>query len=257
MTLPFRHVVGVGDPTVVLLHSLALDHAIWDDIVENLRTDCRTIAFDLPGHGASRDLPCYSIEEMADVIGAALSVEVTRPVVVVGLSLGGCVAQAVAIRHPHLLSGLVLADTTAWYGPDAPQAWAQRAQQATDAGLNSLADFQLTRWFTEAYRLANPDTCRRLLDKFSDNDIDRYRQTCASMGAMDLRDGLSGLATPTAILVGDQDAATPIAMAEDMQRRIHGADLEIIPGCRHLSVIERPDVITAAIRRLVASTATI
>jgi 3-oxoadipate enol-lactonase len=254
MTL-FRHVSGTREPSVVLLHSLALDHTIWNDIADSLQPDYRTIAFDLPGHGSSRDLAADSIEEMADHVSAALEVALARPVVVVGLSLGGCVAQALAIRHPHLLSGLVLADTTAWYGPDAPQAWAQRAQQATESGLNSLADFQLTRWFTEVYRLAHPEICGRLLGIFSDNDIDRYRQTCTAMGAMDLRDGLTGVAAPTAILVGDQDTATPIAMAEDLHRRIPAADLEIIPGCKHLSVIERPDVVTATIRRLVASTA--
>lgn len=253
MTLPFRRVAGAGDRSVVLLHSLALDHTIWAEIAEVLSSDYRTIAFDLPGHGASRELASNSIEEMADLIGDALETEIARPAVVVGLSLGGCVAQALAIRRPQLLSGLVLADTTAWYGPDAPEAWARRAQQAGSAGLASLAEFQLTRWFTDTYRQAHPDMCQQLLEKFAANDIDRYGQTCTAMGAMDLRDRLALIAAPTAIVVGDEDMATPIAMAEQLQQRIPDAHLEIIAGCRHLSVIERPDAVTTAIRRLLES----
>jgi len=244
----FRADTGGDRPTVVLLHSLALDHTLWNEIVEDLRADCRTMAFDLPGHGASRQLPADSIEEMADLVAETLSSEATPPAIVVGLSLGGCVAQSLAIAHPGLVSGLVLADTTAWYGPDAPQAWAQRAEQAATAGLGSLAEFQLTRWFTEAYRQSHPDVSARLLEDFAANDLDRYRDTCLAMGAMDLRARLDRIRVPTAILVGNQDPATPLPMAEDLQRRIRGASLEVIAGCKHLSVIERPEVVIAAIR---------
>jgi 3-oxoadipate enol-lactonase len=249
----FRADTGGDRPLVVLLHSLALDHTLWNEIVEDLRADCRTIAFDLPGHGASRQVLADSIEAMADRVADTLSSEATppalAPAIVVGLSLGGCVAQALAIGHPDLVGGLVLADTTAWYGPDAPQTWAQRAEQAATAGLGSLAEFQLTRWFTEAYRQTHPDVCAQLLKDFAANDIDRYRDTCQAMGAMDLRARLDQIRVPTAILVGDQDPATPLPMAEELQQRIEGASLEVIPGCKHLSVIERPDAVIAAIRR--------
>ena len=65
---------------------------------------------------------------------------------------------------------------------------------------------------------------------------------------MDLRAKLHQIQVPTAILVGDQGPATPLPMAEDLRQRIAGASLEVIAGCKHLSVIERPDAVLAAIR---------
>ena len=241
---------GHAGPEVVLLHSLALDHTVWRDLAAELSSDLRLFLVDLPGHGASRDVAADSIETMADLVADALRDALDGAAVVVGLSLGGCVAQAVAARHRDLVRALVLADTTAWYGPSAQASWADRADRAATEGLASLAEFQLARWFTAEYRQAHPEACARLLALFGANDVERYRDTCRAMGAMDLRAELHRISAPTAVLVGDQDEATPLAMAVELRDGIKGATLQVIPDCKHLSAIERPDVLVAAIRAL-------
>jgi 3-oxoadipate enol-lactonase len=160
-----------------------------------------------------------------------------------GLSLGGCVAQAVAIRHPALVKGLGLIDTTPWYGATAVEDWEGRAQKAATEGFDSLAEFQLARWFSPAFRAQGTTVGERLLDVFRRNRVEDYVMTCRAMGAMDLRDRLPSITAPTMIFVGADDPATPPAQAEMMRQLIPGASLHVQPDCSHLSAVERPDAV--------------
>jgi len=234
---------GDGPQTFVLLHSLALDRSVWDALVAELAPRHTVIALDLPGHGASPAGTVTSIEDMADEVATTISATCDGPVVVLGLSLGGCVAQAVAIRHPALVKGLGLIDTTPWYGATAVEDWEGRAQKAATEGFDSLAEFQLARWFSPAFRAQGTTVGERLLDVFRRNRVEDYVMTCRAMGAMDLRDRLPSITAPTMIFVGADDPATPPAQAEMMRQLIPGASLHVQPDCSHLSAVERPDAV--------------
>jgi 3-oxoadipate enol-lactonase len=241
--------------TVVLLHSLALDATIWADFARRLDPGLTVIAPDLPGHGRQPAGDPTSVESMADGVAALLRNLGVRDVALVGMSLGGSVAQAVAIRHPDLVSRLGLIDTTAWYGPDAPAAWAGRAQQAVERGLASLAGFQLELWFGDAFREQTPEVGERLLDIFQRNELDNYVASCNALGRMDQRDLVPTIAVPTAVVVGERDQATPPAMAGALHEAIEDSVLTVIPDCKHLSALERPDDVIAALGSIVAPTA--
>lgn len=243
--LAFDRHAGGTDGTVVLLHSLALDRTIWEGLLQHLPPRFDTITPDLPNHGASPSLPEASIPAMGDAVAELIRTEVEGPVVLVGLSLGGCVAQAVAIQHPDLVRGLGLLDTTAWYGESAMETWESRAQKAIENGLDSLADFQLERWFTAGFKERQPEVGERLLEIFTANDLDRYVATCRAMGAADLRDGVEGVGVSTCIVVGSEDGATPPSHAIDLWERIPDAGLHVVPNCSHLSAIERPETVAA------------
>ena len=237
------------DGTFVLLHSLALDERVWQWIVPELATRSRVVTVDLRGHGRSPKSTGYTVEQMADDVADTVRELAVDRAVVAGLSMGGCVAQAVAVRHSGLVSGLVLADTTAWYGADAPEAWAGRAEKARADGLRALAGFQLDRWFGEEFRAANAELCADLLDCFAANDIDSYASACHALGAFDGRDEAITIAVPTEVVVGEDDPATSPAHAHDLAARIPGSELTIIPGAKHLTALERPEVLAAAARR--------
>ncbi|MBT8208683.1 MAG: alpha/beta hydrolase [Acidimicrobiia bacterium] len=238
-----------GDAAFILLHSLALDGRVWQRVVPELAGQSQVVTVDLRGHGKSPKSTGYTVEQMADDVADTARELDIRNAVVVGLSMGGCVAQAVAVRHRDLVSGLVLADTTAWYGPDAPETWAGRADKARTDGLRSLADFQLDRWFGQEFCTENADLCADLLECFAANDIDSYASACDALGAFDMREEIRSIGVPTEVIVGEHDPATSPTHARDLAERIAGSALTIIPGAKHLTALERPDVVAAAAMR--------
>ncbi|MGE0630196.1 MAG: alpha/beta fold hydrolase, partial [Hyphomicrobiaceae bacterium] len=168
--------------------------------------------------------------------------------VVAGASMGGCVSLAFAINHPAMTTGLGLVDTTACYG-DA-KAWDGRAQAAMGKGLASLIDFQTTRWFGDAFRDKNPGVVKASVDTFLANDLPAYAETCRMLGAADLRAGLSDIKVPTRIVVGEEDYATPVKMAEELHAGIKGSTFRVLPGARHLTPLEQPDTIADELKKL-------
>lgn len=240
---------------LVLIHSLAMTGAFWDEIVERLPDEFSVLTYDCRGHGVSDKAGTpFSVEQFGDDLDEILDAIGWDQATVAGCSMGGCVALAFAARHSERLAGLALIDTTAWYGAEAPAQWAERAAKALDNGLESLIAFQRTRWVSEEFLKAHPETLDRYEAIFLENDIDAYASTCRMLGAVDLRDELGGIAVPTTIIVGEQDYATPPAMAEAMHREIVGSTLTVLKNVRHFSPIEAPELIAGALVELVRDT---
>lgn len=238
---------------VVLLHSLAVDRRVWAPMVDPLATNLAVLACDLPGHGRSPAAPAATVEAMADEVASTVAAAGLGPVAVIGMSLGGCVAQALAVRHPGSVRALALLDTTAWYGPDAEAAWADRVAKARAGGMAALAGFQLDRWFSDSFRAQRSDLCDAALALFAGADLDGYADACAALGAMDLRQEIGRITCPTVIVVGEHDPATPVEHAEDIQRRIAGSELHVLEGCKHLSAVERPAAVLGHVAGLIGA----
>jgi 3-oxoadipate enol-lactonase len=244
-----------GDPParVVLVHSLALDRSLWSGVVAALAGRADTVAYDCRGHGRSgRPHGPYTTGQFADDLADLLDHLGWPDAVVAGCSMGGCVAQAFAARHPERARAALFVDTTAWYGPTAERDWAARAAAARDKGLASLVGFQLTRWFGDAFREADPAGMERLAAVFTANDLDCYAATCAMLGAADLRASAARIACPTAVLVGEDDRATPPEMARDLAGRLGGPPATVVPGTRHLTPMENPAAVLDALTGLLA-----
>ena len=237
-------------PPIVLLHSLALDRTMWGSTVDALDDDRTVITMDLRGHGESPPSHDFTIEDIADDVASTLAELGFERAVIVGLSMGGCVAQAVAIRHPQMVSGLGLIDTTAWYGPDAPERWAERAAKAREAGMLSLSQFQLDRWFGAEFLDANRSRAEALLEVFAANDLDSYVAACYAMGAFDARPGLGAIDVPTVVIVGELDPATSPDHAAALHEQIAGSTLHVIPGAKHLTPVEVPEKVADLLRPL-------
>jgi len=238
-------------PCLVLVHSLAMDRRFWDGLIGCLSADCSIIAYDCRGHGDSDKPPGpYTIEIFGDDLAAVLDHAGWPSAAVAGASMGGCTTLAFATRHRARVDGLGLIDTTDWYGEDAPSAWEKRAEKAEQEGIASLVPFQVTRWFTEAFRKAHSQTTQACVDVFLANDIAAYAATCRMLGHADLRAGLSSLNVPVNIVVGEEDYATPVAMAQAMQKRLPNASLRVIPHAMHLTPVEVPDVVAAELTAL-------
>ncbi len=248
-----RPAPGPGAPRLALIHSLALDRSIWDGVVQRLANEAEILTYDCRGHGQSpkakgpytASLFARDLAELFDHIG-------WERAAVAGCSMGGNVAQAFAAEYPQRVTGLGLIDTTAWYGADAPAKFKERAETARAKGMRGMIDFQLTRWFSDDFRDKHPDVLKRTFDTFVANDLDCYAASCELLGAADSRAALGSFTMPVAIVVGEEDYATPVAMATQLHEAIPQSTLTIFPGARHLTPIEFPDRIAAELRGVLA-----
>jgi len=242
-----------GAPRLALIHSLALDRSVWDGVARCLEGDVELVTYDCRGHGASlRTAGPYTTQLFARDLVEIVDHLGWETAAVAGCSMGGNIAQAFAAEYPKRTAALALIDTTAWYGADAPAKFKERADTARAKGMHGMIDFQLTRWFSDDFRAKHPDVVKRTFDTFVANDLDCYAASCELLGAADTRAALSTFKMPVAIIVGEEDHATPVAMARQLHEAIPQSTLTIIPGARHLTPIEFPDRIASELRGLLA-----
>lgn len=243
-TLAYRQWGEATGKPVVLVHSLAMTGGFWQPVAEMLAgKGFWVIAPDCRGHGGSSLKEGLTVERAADDIAELLDHLAISTTGIAGASMGGSVALAFAIRHPGRTRAIGLVDTTAWYGEEAPKTWKERAEKARAEGLETLVGFQTTRWFSDGFRKNSPQVVAAAVETFLANDIDGYASACRMLGSCDMRPGLLGIAVPTVVLVGEEDYATPVAMAEAMAIAIPDAELHVLPGLRHLTPLEAPETI--------------
>jgi len=242
---------SAGAPRLALIHSLAMDRTFWDGVIAELAGRAEILAYDCRGHGKSGHVAGpYTVEQFARDLAALFDHLGWSTTAIAGCSMGGCIAQAFAGHYPQRVSALTLIDTTAWYGEDAPKVWRERGATGVEKGLAALTAFQVTRWFGDAFRAAEPQKVEAAVAVFLANTPACYAATCAMLGDADLRPFLSALGMPVQIIVGEEDYATPVAMAQEMHKAIAQSALSVLPGARHLTPIERPADIAGKIATL-------
>lgn len=232
---------------VVLLHPLGVDHRFWDPVRDALPEHIGpVVAPDLLGHGAA-PLPGTepTIEELADAVESEIA-EHGR-VHLVGVSLGGLVAQVIAARSPALVQRLVIADAVAVY-PDAMRSmWRERAALVRASGLEPIVEPMEALWFTSAFRERRPEevaTVRRLL---RDTDPEGYARTCEALALADTTGVVSSIKAPMLVACGNDDAP-PFRTAVDwFAEEVPGTRVQWLEG-GHAATYEYPrefvDVLT-------------
>ena len=234
---------GAHGRPVVLLHPLAMAGEIWDPMAHRLAADRRVLATDARGHGESDwDGADFTIEDLAEDTASIIESVADEPVDVVGLSMGGSTAIVLAASRPELVRRLVLADTTACYGPGRVAKWAERAENAVRKPREQQLTFQLERWFSERFRQESPAEVDRVAAIFLRTNSAAHAAACRAFGAMDSTDRLAEIGAGTLVLVGAEDYATPPVMAERIAKEIPGAEFHVLANTRHFSLVERPEL---------------
>jgi 3-oxoadipate enol-lactonase len=237
------HFAGQGAPAVLALHPLALSGAVWDGAGDGEAARMGLMGLDARGHGDSGwDGKPFTVEDMADDAAAVIEATASGPVGVIGLSMGGSTALVLAARRPDLVRRVVLADASACYGPDRVGRWAERAQSAQATPRQQQLEFQVDRWFGPAFRTSRPDTVARVCDIFLRTDSGAHAAACCALGGLDATGELGRITAPALVVVGADDYATPPAMARVIAAGIPGAELMVLDGARHMSLIEQPEV---------------
>ncbi|MGU3538809.1 3-oxoadipate enol-lactonase [Methylobacterium sp. A54F] len=228
-------------PAVVFSNSLGTSLAMWDAQVASLSGRYRCLRYDTRGHGLSDalDAPTTLDDLAGDLVRLLDGLGIGRAHVV-GLSLGGMTAQALAAAHPERVDRLVLMATAAQLGP--VSAWNERAATARRAGMAALAETILARWFTPAFR--ETPAAQAVRAQVLATPPIGYARACEAIRDMDLRERIGGITAPTLIISGEQDPSTPPALGEAIHARIAGSAFEVLPGVAHMLNVEAADRVT-------------
>lgn len=224
---------------MVLLHSLAQRGEVWRPLIDELAPRTRVLAPDARGHGSTEwDGSPFSITDLATDVAELIDKLGVGPVSLAGMSMGGCVAIQLAATRPELVDRLVLADTTACYGEDRREAWAQRARNATEKPRREQLGFQLDRWFSPGFRERHPEEAERVSELFLETDSRAHAQACLALGDFDGTDLLPSITATTLVVVGEHDYATPEDMARTLADGVADAELLVVGDARHFSLFE-------------------
>jgi len=237
--------------TLVFANSIGTDARVWDRVIGRLGGRFHTLRYDKRGHGLS-ETPAgpYTIDDhVADVAGLFDALGIGRAVVV-GLSVGGMIAQGLAAARPALVAGLVLCDTARRIGP--PEMWDQRIAAIRAGGIAALAEPILERWFSARFRESRPEELAGWRAMLTRTPVEGYLGTCAAIRDADLTTAARGIAVPTLCLVGSEDGATPPALVRELAGLIPGARCHEIAGAGHLPCVEAPDEVAGLIEGFVA-----
>jgi 3-oxoadipate enol-lactonase len=233
-------------PPLVFINSLGTDFRIWNQIAEILAPDFRILTYDKRGHGLSESGPDKNeIAEYAHDLVSLLDALVVGPATIVGLSIGGLIAQELYRQTPGRVAALVLCDTAAKIGTD--EVWNQRIAAVERGGIEALADATLQRWFSAHFRAARSAELAGMRAMLTRTPRQGYLAACGALKRADLRSYAGQIQAPTLCLVGDEDGSTPVALVRETSEMIPGSRFEIIEGAGHLPNVEKPKIVAGLV----------
>jgi 3-oxoadipate enol-lactonase len=234
-----------GAPALMLSNSLGTDLHMWDDQAAEFGKHFRLIRYDRRGHGKSA-VPNgpYSFDRFGRDIIAILDALKIDKVNWCGLSMGGMDGQWLGANAANRVSKLVLANTNFYYADKGP--WTDRIKFVRDKGLKELVGLNMERWFTKGFRDRAPQAIARMTAMFTATNPDGYIACVEAIRDMDFRASNPKVTTPTLVIVGAQDPATPPAAGEAIAKAIKGAKLVALDAA-HISNVEQPQAFTKAV----------
>jgi len=235
-----------GQPVVVFSHSIGADHGMWVQQAASLLPHFQVLRYDTRGHGASDAPPGeYSIEMLGRDVLALTSALGVEKFAFCGLSLGGAIGQWLGANAGERISHLVLANTSAQFGPRTN--WETRMRTVAEKGMAGIVDLAMQRFFSPETLQgddANPAAIKSVL--LGTNPAG-YVGCCAALRDADMRALLPKIRVPTLVIAGEKDVSTPWSgHGEILAQEIAGARALRLPAA-HLSNLERPRSFTAAL----------
>ncbi|WP_054005640.1 alpha/beta fold hydrolase [Cypionkella psychrotolerans] len=227
----------VGGPAVVLLHALGTNLTIWDEVVSLLPSGCRVLRFDQRGHGLS-DVPepPYAMGALIRDGERMMAHFGLRDAVVVGLSLGGLVAQGLAVKRLDLVRGMVLSNTAAKIG--SVQMWGARVASVQAEGLAAYAPGAMERMFGRRWQeVAGMPRVRAMLEGM---DVRGWVGCASAIAGTDFYTPTAGLTLPTLAIAGAHDGTTPPDLVRETADLILGSRWHLMRGAGHLPMVEKP-----------------
>ena len=240
----------VGAPALVMLHALGTNLNLWDDLLPLLPAGLRILRIDLRGHGTSdTPAPPYAMGALIRDVERIMEHFAIRDAVVLGLSLGGMIAQGLATKRLDLVRALILSNTAARIGN--PGMWESRIAQIRETGLNAYADGAMERMFGRNWR--DEPAMPRIRTMLTATHPDGWTGCAATIAGTDLYTTTAALRLPALVIAGTEDGTTPPDLVRETAELIPGSQFQLIRNAGHLPLIERPDVYAALIDNFLQS----
>jgi 3-oxoadipate enol-lactonase len=228
-------------PVVVLGHALGANSLIWGYQLPLLAARFRVLVYDLPGHGES-DPPVGqdSFDDFAHDLAALLDRTGISRATLVGLSIGGMVAQHFALLYPDRLQALVLCSTGCQTNEAGKKIFEDRIAQVNEGGIDTQVENSISRWFTPQFASAAPATIEWVKWMYRKTSPAGFINGCRAIQDLDTLDLLSNVAGPTLLIPGELDQGFPESVSRTMQSRIKSAQLKVLTGAAHIGNVEFP-----------------
>jgi 3-oxoadipate enol-lactonase len=227
-----------GGPWLTFIHQLGGDLSIWDQLAGYFRDDFTVLRYDVRGHGAS-GVPrsSFSIKDLAGDLAALLDALGAARTHLVGMSMGGMIAQQFALDHPERIATLTLADTTAATAPESRAVWDQRAAAVRRDGMAALVPATLGRWLTPDFQAAHPEAVEQIREVLQHTPPEGYALACEALREFDVHERLNEIRLPTLTVAGRHDTGTPPSATQAIANSIQGAQYELLEAA-HLAPVE-------------------
>lgn len=229
-------VCGEGPP-IVLLHAVGLDRTWWSEFITAWKSRYRLIAIDLPGHGQSSVIENkVDLRDLADDVAAVIVRENAGPAHLIGVSMGGMVAQYVALGYRQYVKSLILCSTACTFPDEARTAIGARGDIAVQKGMEAIVEETLERWLS-------PEGCVSEIGKLCTarlraNDARSWAACWDAISRLETLPGLAILDIPVLVVTGGADVSTPPTAARLISEAISGSEIVIIEDEHHLGAFE-------------------
>ncbi|MEW6334217.1 MAG: 3-oxoadipate enol-lactonase [Thermodesulfobacteriota bacterium] len=234
-------------PVVMMSNSLMSDHRMWDTTVPALADRYRVLRYDTRGHGRSGlTSGPYSIAMLADdAVGLLDTLGIPR-VHMVGLSMGGMIAQQMGARFGGRTLSLSLCDTASEMPPRSM--WEERFAIARTQGMAGLVDAAIQRWFTPGYIAREPQPIEKVRRMILATPVEGFIACGSAVRDMAQTTMLLQVKAPTLIIVGRHDPGCTVEQATVIHRMIDGSEMIVLEDAAHLSNIEQAQAFNSALR---------
>jgi 3-oxoadipate enol-lactonase len=243
LVLHYKWIDNKKPTTFLFINSLGTDFRIWDDVAERLSAYGNILLFDKRGHGLSDVvIDTKGLNDFADDTEALLNHLEVNKCVIVGLSVGGMIAQILANRIPKKIEKLVLCDTRHKIGNE--QIWNDRIAAVREKGLSSISEGVMQRWFSELFRKNESVKVTAYRNMLERCPAVGYIKTCEAIRDADLTSVAKGIKLPTLCIVGSEDKSTTPDEVRNLADLIEGARYEVIKGSGHIPCVDNPEVLS-------------
>jgi 3-oxoadipate enol-lactonase len=237
---------------LILIHGLGMSLRDWDAHTPELTRYYRLLRFDVRGFGESeKPTGPYSPQLFArDLAGLARSCQVTRAHVA-GISMGGVIAQRLALDFPDLVRSLILISTSSEVNAKGQAAWEELAVGVEQRGFSTVASFS-ERLFAASFAAAHRKMVEDRIKHTAANTPHAWAAAARAVSAFNWTADLAGVQVPTLILQGLEDGLTPPGGAVKMNRALPHSRLLFLPDCGHFVPDEKPEIFTNAVLAFLA-----